>query len=47
MMAFGFLFMLLFWVALVFGAVWLVRAIFWGGPRRHWANQPEKSRAAP
>ncbi len=35
----GPLFMLLFWVLLIVGAVWLVRAIFWSGRNRSWAAQ--------
>jgi putative membrane protein len=43
----GGLLMLLFWVVLIVGAVWLVRAIFWNGRRRDWAAQPVEKTQTP
>ncbi len=37
-------FMLLFWVILILGAVWLVRAVFGNGRPRQSGNEPQNAR---
>lgn len=37
-------FMLLFWIILILGAVWLVRAVFGNGRPRSTSNEPQSAR---